>query len=72
LVGEDANIPLTIENDYGKAIDGMFSYTIVQESNQGGFHYQSSNTQSKSYRVPEGKNTINIGFGTSSVQLLYC
>lgn len=64
-VGENAIIPLEIDNTYGKQINGMLSYTYTQEINQGGMHMSTSNTQSTSFSVKEGKNTENLNFGTS-------
>ena len=63
--GENAIIPLEIDNTYGKQINGMLSYTYTQEINQGGMHMSSSNTQTTSFSVKEGKNTENLDFGTS-------
>lgn len=65
LVGENAVIPLEIDNSYDKQIDGMLSYTTTQQISQRGFSYSSSNTQSKSLTADKGKNTIGIGFGKS-------
>jgi len=64
-IGENAIIPLEIDNTYGKQISGVLSYTYTQEINQGGMHMSSSNTQSISFSVKEGKNTENLDFGTS-------
>ncbi len=64
-IGENAVIPLEIDNTYGKQINGMLSYTYTQEINQGGMHLSSTNTQSTSFSVKEGKNTENLNFGTS-------
>lgn len=64
--GENAVIPLEIDNSYGKQINGMLSYTYTQEINQGGMHMSSSNTQSTSFSINEGKNTENLNFGTSN------
>jgi len=64
-IGENAVIPLEIDNTYGKQINGMLSYTYTQEINQGGMYMSSSNTQSTSFSVKEGKNTENLDFGTS-------
>ncbi len=65
LVGEDAFVPLYIENTHDSPISGLFTYSLTQEINQQGMHYQSSNTQSKSYTVPKGESGLNIGFGRS-------
>jgi chemotaxis protein histidine kinase CheA len=47
----------------------MLSSTIAQEVNQGGVHYSNTNSQSKSFRIEEGKQTIDIGFGRSDQPL---
>ena len=65
-VGENAIIPLEIENTYGKQINGILSYTYTQEINQGGMHMSSSNTQSTTFSTKEGKSTENLNFGTSN------
>ena len=65
-VGENAIIPLEIENTYGKQINGILSYTYTQEINQGGMHMSSSNTQSTTFSTKEGKSTENLDFGTSN------
>ncbi len=64
-VGENAIIPLEIENTYGKQIGGMLSYTYTQEVNQGGMHFSSSNSQSTSFSIKNGKSVQNLNFGTS-------
>ena len=51
LVGQQAVLPLEIDNRYNKQIDGMLSYTITQEVNQQGFHYSSTNTNSQPFSV---------------------
>jgi hypothetical protein len=63
--GEEAIIPLAIDNNYGKSIDGMFSYTYTQEVNNAGMHFSSSNTQSKSFSVVDGKSNVSLNFGSS-------
>jgi hypothetical protein len=64
-VGEDSVIPLQISNTYNTAIDGQFSYSYSQEVNNGGMHFSSSNTQSKSFSVAKGESNVSIGFGSS-------
>jgi len=63
--GENAIIPLHIENTYGKQINGMLTYTYTQEINQGGMHMSSSNSQSTSLSVKDGKSEQGLNFGTS-------
>jgi len=65
MTGEDAIIPLNIENTYGKQINGMLTYTYTQEVNQGGMHMSSSNSQSTSFSVKDGETTQGLNFGTS-------
>jgi len=67
--GEDAIIPLNIENDYAKQIDGILTYKYTQEINQGGIHMSSSNSQSTSLSVKDGKTTQGLNFGTSDSPL---
>ena len=64
--GENAIIPLNIENTYGKQIDGTLTYTYTQKINQGGMHMSSSNSQSTSLSVKDGKTTQGLNFGTSN------
>jgi hypothetical protein len=69
LTGEQAIVPLTMNNTYNEAVDGLISYTITQTINQGGSSYSSSNSQSQSFSVPAGNNTIQINFGKSDQPL---
>jgi len=63
-IGENAVIPLNIENTYGKDIDGTLINTYTQEINQGGMHMSSSNSQSISFSALDGDNTQMLSFGT--------
>ena len=65
MVGEDAIIPLHIENTYGKEINGILTYTYTQEINRGGMYMSYSNSQSTTFSVKKGKTTQNLNFGTS-------
>jgi len=69
LTGQQAIIPLDVNNTYGKQINGKLKYTITQEVNQGGYHYSSSNTQSTLLNANEGNNTVNLNFGTSDTPI---
>ncbi len=64
--GENAIIPLNIENTYKKQINGMLTYTYAQVINQGGIHLSSSNSQSTSLSVKDGETTQGLNFGTSN------
>lgn len=63
-LGQDAIIPLKTENTYGFGLSGLLSYTLTEEINNGNFQFSSSNTQSQSFSVPNGTNTIGLNFGT--------
>ena len=59
---ENAIIPFSIDN-FKDPIVGQLSYTITQSTNQNGFAYSSSNTQSQ--QVTIDKNPFAMNFGTS-------
>lgn len=65
-VNEDAVIPLSLYNDYGKNIDGQFTYTYSQQMNNQGMQLSSSNTQSKPFSINDGKSNVSVSFGSSS------
>ncbi|MFQ5476947.1 MAG: hypothetical protein ACE5DT_07960, partial [Nitrosopumilus sp.] len=54
LVGENAVIPLEIENNYGHQISGILQYIISQQIIQGNTQFSSSNTQSSTFTIDEG------------------
>jgi len=63
--GENAIINLKTDSSYNSSINGMLSYTITQEINQGNLQYSNSNTQSTSFSVNSGETDNGISFGTS-------
>jgi len=65
-VGENAVIPLEIENNYGHQISGMLQYTISQQIKQGNTHLSSSNTQASTFTINDGHQTGSLNFGTSN------
>jgi len=69
LIGQQAIIPLTLNNTYGSSKAGQLQYTITQEVNQNGFVYSSSNSNSQRFTVEDGNNTININFGSTDQPL---
>ncbi|MBS3749537.1 MAG: hypothetical protein KGY67_07555 [Candidatus Thermoplasmatota archaeon] len=69
LTGQQAIVPLHMNNTYEKQIDGKLTYTITQTSSQSGGQYSSSNSQSQSFSVPNGNNSIQINFGRSDQPL---
>lgn len=69
LTGQDAVVPLTMNNTYADDISGMMQYSITQEVNQNGYTYSSSNSQSQTYSIPTGNQTIGLNFGASNTPL---
>ena len=68
-VGENAVVIVKAENSYGKPMDGVFTYTLVQQITQQGFSYSSSNTQSASFTIADGDSGIPISFGSANQPL---
>jgi len=56
-VGENAVIPLEIQNDYGHKISGTLQYTISQQIKQGNTQFSSSNTQTSTFAINDGNQT---------------
>ena len=69
LTGQQAVVPLHMNSTYEKQIDGKVTYTITQTVSQSGGQYSSSNSQSQSFSVPKGNNSIQINFGRSDQPL---
>ena len=65
-VGENAVIPLEIENNYGHQISGMLQYTITQQIMQANTKFSSSNTQASTFTINNGNQTGSLNFGTSN------
>ncbi|MGD1836328.1 MAG: hypothetical protein ACPKQO_11475, partial [Nitrososphaeraceae archaeon] len=65
-IGEDAIIPIEINNTWGRQISGLLQYVITQEINQGNVQFSSSNTETKSLLINEEKRQlISLNLGTS-------
>ena len=65
-IGENAIIPLEIQNDYTHQISGLLQYTITQQIRQANTQFSSSNTQASTFTVNDGNQTISLDFGTSN------
>lgn len=65
-VGENAVIPLEIENNYGHQISGILQYTISQQFLQGNTQFSSSNTQTSTFTIDDGHQNGSLNFGTSN------
>ncbi len=64
-IGENAMIPIEINNTYGKQISGILQYTITQQINQGNLQLSNYNTETKSLVINEKNTKISLGIGTS-------
>ena len=64
--GENAIIPMELDNNYGKQITGMLQYTITQQIKQGNAQVSSSNTQATTLVINDGNQTGSLNFGTSN------
>ena len=70
-VGQEAIIPVYVENDYGSAISGQLTYTITETVSSSGSYYSSSNTQTQGFTIlEEQEEPIAFGIGTSDKELV--
>ena len=65
-IGDEAVIPVEIENNSGKPILGTLQYTITQETQQGNTRISSTNSNFSTLTVEDGKRTISLDFGSFS------
>ena len=63
--GENAKIPIEINNTYGKQISGILQYTLSQLINQGNVQLSSYNTEKKSLSINEEINNVSLDIGKS-------
>jgi hypothetical protein len=63
--GENAVIPIEINNTYGKRISGILQYTISQLINQGNIQLSNYNTEKKSLSLNEESNKVSLDVGKS-------
>ena len=63
--GENAVIPIEINNTYGKQISGILQYTISQLIKQGNIQLSNYNTEKKSLSINEENNKISLDVGKS-------
>ncbi len=64
-IGEEAIIPIEINNTYGKQISGNLQYTTTQQINQGNVQFANSNAESKSLKINKENQKISLDLGTS-------
>jgi len=70
LTGQEAVIPLSMNNTYDKQITGQLSYSIVQTVNQNGMQYSSTKSNAQSFTIPKENQTIGLNFGSSNTPVM--
>jgi hypothetical protein len=63
-IGENAIIPMEIENNYGEPISGLLQYIITQQIIQGNTQVSSSNSNTSTLTINDGKQKLSLDFGT--------
>src|ERR1051325_526378 len=63
--GENAIIPIQINNTYGKQISGSLQYTPCQLINQGNVQLSNSNTEEKSLSIDNENSKVSLDLGKS-------
>ncbi len=61
--GERPAIPLDLRNDHGRAVAGLLSFTVSQDSGQGNVQTRTVNAGSQRFEVRAGNNTVMIDLG---------
>ena len=64
-IGDNAIIPIEINNSYGNKVSGILQYSITQQINQGNVQFSNSNSEAKSLIINEGNQKISLDLGTS-------
>ncbi|MEN6610201.1 MAG: hypothetical protein ABFC24_05110 [Methanoregulaceae archaeon] len=68
VLGETAEIPVTISNTYGHAVAGMLRSSTTESSMQMGILMSSSNSRSQDYTAQEGNSVLTVSAGTSDTE----
>ncbi len=63
--GENAIVPIQINNTYGKPISGSLQYTITQQINQGNVQLSNTNTEEKSLSIDNKNSKVSLNLGKS-------
>lgn len=63
-LGEKALIPVNIENNSGEEISGLLQYTVTQEIQQGNAQISSTNSNTSTLTLEEGKRILSLDFGS--------
>ena len=63
--GENAIVPIQINNTYGKPISGSLQYTITQQINQGNVQLSNTNSEEKSLSIDNKNSKVSLNLGKS-------
>lgn len=69
--GQNAIIPIQINNTYGKQISGSLQYTISQLISQGNVQLSNSNTEEKSLSIANQISNVSLNVGKSEIPANY-
>jgi hypothetical protein len=63
--GENAIVPIQINNTYGKPISGSLQYKITQQINQGNVQLSNTNSEEKSLSIDSKNSKVSLNLGKS-------
>jgi len=63
--GENAIVPIQINNTYGKPISGSLQYKITQQINQGNAQLSNTNSEEKSLSIDNKNSKVSLNLGKS-------
>jgi len=63
--GENAIVPIQINNTYGKPISGSLQYKITQQINQGNVQLSNTNSEEKSLSIDNKNSKVSLNLGKS-------
>src|ERR1044071_9785000 len=63
--GQNAIVPIQINNTYGKPISGSLQYKITQQINQGNVQLSNTNSEEKSLSIDNKNSKVSLNLGKS-------
>jgi len=63
--GQNAIVPIQINNTYGKPISGSLQYKITQQINQGNAQLSNTNSEEKSLSIDNKNSKVSLNLGKS-------
>lgn len=65
MIGEQAVLPLHVDNPYDKKLSGTLSFSVTQSIQQQGMSYQSSNSNTQPLAIEEQQDMLFMQLGSS-------